>query len=134
MKITIVLTLTILAMEFASQPTTDAQETKMKKLEHTLKTYYLVFLKAGPRRDQDSSTAAHIQAGHLANLNALYEEGKLDIAGPLLDNSDVLGIAVLNVKNEKEAKQLMEKDPAVVAGRLIVEVHPWMSSPGATLR
>jgi len=134
MRIAVSLTLTILVLEFAGQQTTDAQEMKLKKLEDTLKTYYLVFLKTGPKRDQDSGTAARIQAGHLANLNALYKEGKLDIAGPLLDSSDILGIAVLNVKNEKEARQLMEKDPAVVSGRLIVEVHPWMSSPGATLR
>ena len=107
---------------------------KNKVSEPKLKTYYLALLRKGPRRDQDSITAAKIQDAHLANIRRLYNEGKLDLAGPFLDGGDLQGIFVLNVANMEEAKKLADEDPAVKAGRLILEIHPWMSQPGAKLR
>jgi uncharacterized protein YciI len=104
------------------------------KLEDKLKTYHLVLLKKGPHRDQDSAAAARIQAAHLANINRLFKEGKLDIAGPVLDDGDLLGIFVLNVGSREEAERLTKADPAVKAGRLVMEIHPWLSAPGSTLR
>ena len=48
-----------------------------KKVENgEMKTYYLVFLKKGTKRDQDSITSAKIQEGHMAHLNKMYAEGK----------------------------------------------------------
>lgn len=107
---------------------------KEKKLEDKLKTYYIVFLKKGPTRDQDSVTAAKIQEAHLANINKLFNEKKLDIAGPFLDDGDMLGIFILNVASMEEAQRITNTDPAVKAGRLVMEIHPWMSAPGAKLR
>jgi uncharacterized protein YciI len=100
----------------------------------TMKTYYLVLLKKGAHRDQDSATAAGIQAAHLANINRLYKEGKLDLAGPLPDDGDLLGIFVLNVGSREEAERVTAGDPAVKAGRLVMEVHPWLSARGSALR
>lgn len=99
-----------------------------------LKTYYLALLRKGPHRDQDSVSAVKIQEAHLANITRLYKDGKLDLAGPFLDDGDIQGIFVFNVKSMEEAKQLVDSDPAVKAGRLILELHPWMSKPGAKLR
>ena len=99
-----------------------------------LKTYYLALLKAGPHRDQDSTTAANIQEDHLANIRKLGAEGTLDIAGPCLDDGDLKGIFIYNVGTLEQADSLARTDPAVRAGRLIVELHPWMSLPGAKLR
>jgi uncharacterized protein YciI len=109
----------------------DAQS---KKAPEDLKTYYLVFLKKGPNRSQDSVTAAEIQKGHLAHMDKMHAEGKLDIAGPLLDGGEIRGIVILNVRTAEEAKAITEMDPAVKAGRLIAEIHPWMCKPGSVLR
>ena len=98
-----------------------------------MKTYYLVFLLKGPNRSQDSTEAAKIQEAHLAHLTKMSKEGKLVMAGPLLDDQDLRGICIYDVKNLEEAKALAEADPAVKAGRLKVEVHPWMSQRGAKL-
>ena len=98
-----------------------------------MKTYYLVFLLKGPNRSQDSTVSAKIQEAHLAHLTKMYNEGKMAIAGPLLDDQDLRGICVYDVKTLEEAKALAESDPAVKAGRLKVEVHPWMSQRGAKL-
>ena len=99
-----------------------------------MKTYYLVFLKTGPNRSQDSTTAAKIQEGHMAHLNKMAQDGKMCLAGPFLDDTEIRGICVYNVKSMDEAKQLAEEDPAVKSGRLVVEIHPWYSMKGASLK
>ncbi|MEO6167142.1 MAG: YciI family protein [Chitinophagales bacterium] len=99
-----------------------------------MKTYYLVFLKRGTNRTQDSVTSEKIQEGHMAHLNKMAAEGKMDLAGPLMDDGDLRGICVYNAGSLEEAKKLAEDDPAVKAGRLIVEIHPWYSMKGACLK
>jgi len=99
-----------------------------------MKTYYMVFLKKGPHRDQDSVTAAKIQEGHLAYLGGLYKRGKIDLNGPFMEDGDIRGISVYNVASEEEARKLASEDPAVKSGRLMIKVHPWYSMQGASLR
>lgn len=99
-----------------------------------LKTYFLVILKKGPHRDQDSATVSKLQAGHLANIDRLYEAGKIDLAGPFAMDADWRGLFVFNVSSEEEVKELLMTDPAVSSGRLIYEIFPWMSQPGSCLR
>ena len=99
-----------------------------------MKTYYMVFLKKGPKRDQDSITAGKIQSQHLAYLNKMYSQGKMDLAGPSLPDGEIRGFCVYNVESYDMAKKLAESDPAVISGRLTVEVLPWYSQKGAMLR
>ncbi len=106
-----------------------------KKVENgEMKTYYLVFLKKGTKRDQDSITSAKIQEGHMAHLNKMYAEGKMDLAGPMMNDGDLRGICVYNVGSLEEAKKLVESDPAIISGRLVAEILPWFSQKGAVLR
>jgi uncharacterized protein len=102
--------------------------------DYEMKTYYLVFLKKGPHRDQDSVTRAKIQEQHLAHLMKQANAGKMNLAGPLLDDSDILGICIYNVATKEEAELLAKEDPAVKAGRLIVEIHPFYSAKGSVLK
>lgn len=94
-----------------------------------IKQFWFVLLKAGPHRDQDSATMAKIQSGHLANIGRLYEAGSLKVAGPFGDQSLAQGIFIFDVSTESEVKQLLETDPAVKAGRLIFDIHPWYTAP-----
>jgi len=96
--------------------------------DYGMKHYVMAFLKAGPKRDQDSATAAQIQQAHMDNINRLAEEGKLVVAGPFLDKGEMRGIFIFNVTSIEEAKTLTESDPAVQSGRLIMELHPWYGS------
>ena len=96
--------------------------------DYGMKHYVMAFLKAGPKRDQDSASAAQIQQAHMANINRLAEEGKLVVAGPFEDNGELRGIFIFNVTSMEEAKTLTESDPAVQSGRLIMELHPWYGS------
>jgi uncharacterized protein YciI len=96
--------------------------------EYGMKQYVMAFLKAGPNRDQDSVTAADLQRAHMDNINRMAEEGSLVVAGPFMDDTDLKGIYIFNVKTVEEAKKLTESDPAVKAGRLVMELHPWYGS------
>jgi uncharacterized protein len=90
-----------------------------------MQTYYFVFLNAGANRSQTNEEAQKIQNEHLAHLNSLFESGKLKLAGPFLDDSEMRGILILDVKSEEEARELTDKDPAVIAGRLTAVIKPW---------
>lgn len=88
----------------------------------------MAFLKRGPNRSQDSLTAASLQEAHLKNITKMAEEGTLVLAGPFLDDGEIRGIYIFNVSTVEEAKKLTESDPAIKAGRLIMELHPWYGS------
>lgn len=96
--------------------------------DYGMRKYVMAFLKAGPQRDQDSATAAQIQAGHMANITRMAEEGTLVMAGPFLDGGEVKGIYIFAVESIEEARELTATDPAIQAGRLEMELHPWYGS------
>lgn len=96
--------------------------------DYGMRTYVMAFLKAGPNRTQDKEKAAKLQAAHMANIGRLAQEGKLAIAGPFLDNGELRGIYIFNVTSVEEAKKLTETDPAIQAGSLVMELHPWYGS------
>jgi uncharacterized protein YciI len=93
--------------------------------DYGMKTYVMAFLKAGPNRSQDSVEAAKLQRAHLDNITRMAEAGNLLIAGPFLDDGEVRGIYIFNVKTIEEARKLTATDPAIQAGRLEMELHPW---------
>ena len=66
------------------------------KAEEQIRKYWFVMLLKGPNRTQDSATAASIQKEHLANINRLYNEGKIKVAGPFGDRGDWLGIFIFD--------------------------------------
>lgn len=96
--------------------------------DYGMKSYVFAMLKSGPNRSQDSTEAAQIQAGHMANINRLAEEGKLVMAGPFLDGGEYRGIFIFDVATLEEAEELIKTDPAVQSGRLVMELHKWYAS------
>ncbi len=93
-----------------------------------MRKYVMAFLKKGPNRDQDPATAQAIQRGHMDNITRMANEGKLVVAGPFLDGGDIAGIYIFNVETVEEARALTETDPAIQAGRLVMDLHPWYGS------
>lgn len=96
--------------------------------DYGMKQYVMAFLKAGPNRDRDSTEAAELQAAHMANIGRMAEAGKLVLAGPFLDDGELRGIYVFNVKTIEEARELTASDPAIQAGSLVMELKPWYGS------
>ena len=93
-----------------------------------------MLLKRGPKRDQTPEVAKQLQAGHMANMGAYADRGILQIAGPMMDDGDLRGIFILDVPDRAGAEAMCNDDPAVQAGRLVCEIHPWLSQPGAALK
>jgi uncharacterized protein YciI len=120
---------TLLILLTGINSATIAQQSELPQL----KTYYLVLLKTGPTRNQDSLTIQQLQKGHMAHLNKMFTEKKMCLAGPMGVKHDIRGICVYNVESLDEAVRFANEDPAVKAGRLVAEVIPWMSESGNCL-
>ncbi|MCG2617279.1 YciI family protein [Terrimonas sp. NA20] len=95
-----------------------------------MKRYWLVLLKSGNNRSQDSASAAKIQSAHMANINRLAKEGKLIMAGPIGAEADLRGIFIMDAKDSTEIEALVNTDTAVITGRLKMEYYPWWSEKG----
>lgn len=100
----------------------------------TMQKYFIIFLKKGPNRDQTEEEAKKIQADHLAYLGGLYEKGILNLNGPVGDGGEIAGISVYSTSTIEEAVKLAEADPAVKAGRLVVEARPWWLAKGSSVK
>jgi uncharacterized protein YciI len=99
--------------------------------KYEMTTYYVVFLKRGPNSTGEvTPESTRIQKEHMAHLTKMAESGKMLLAGPFVKGGDLRGMCVYLVGSEAEAREAAEADPAVKAGRLVVEVHPWMSAKG----
>ncbi|MDQ1706967.1 MAG: hypothetical protein QOJ88_178 [Pyrinomonadaceae bacterium] len=96
-----------------------------------LTTAYLAFLTRGAKWTPEQTPAtAELQKAHLANIVRLAGLKKLVVAGPFGDNGELRGIFVFKVATLAEARALADTDPAVQAGRLALDIHPWMVPEG----
>jgi uncharacterized protein YciI len=94
--------------------------------------FTLVLLRRPPdapelsERDLDA-----LQARHVAYLRSLREGGAMLVAGPFAGQPDESwrGMCVY-VIDVDEARRLAERDPAVLAGRLAVDVMTWLVPSG----
>ncbi len=96
--------------------------------DYGMKRYVMALLKAGPVTVQDSGQREEIQRKHLRNIKRLAADGTLLVAGPFLDGQSLRGIFLFNVATVEEARTIAETDPAVQAGVLVFELHPWYGS------
>ncbi len=103
---------------------------KKRNAPLTMNTVYLAFLKRGPNRAQPAAEAEEIQKAHIANIQRLAKLGKLVAAGPFGDDGVLRGIFVFRVASLEEAQAFADTDPAVKAGRLVLELHPWQVPEG----
>ena len=108
-------------------------EDVMKKPSSPFKltTAYLALLTRGAKWTPEKTPATEeLQKEHMANIIRLAEMKKLVVAGPFGDNGQLRGIFVFKVASIDEARALTETDPAVKAGRLAIDIHPWLVPEG----
>jgi len=130
MKYFIILLGCLLVVQFSSFAQNKSKAAKANaKLENTIKQYWFVMLVKGENRTHDSATAAKIQAGHMASINKLYYAGKLKVAGPFGDDGNWRGIFIFDCATKEEVEKLLNTDPAIAAGRLAYQIHPWYTAP-----
>ena len=116
----------ILVLSLATAPATARAQEKPKQPESKMVEFHMALLKRGPKFSA-SGMSKEVQQAHIANAMSLLESGKAIIAGPLGDDGDIVGIYILRSKSAEEAKAWAESDPAVKAGDLVAEMHPWWS-------
>ena len=108
-------------------------EEVMKKAASPMKmtTAYIGFLSRGAKwTPEKTPKTEELQKAHIANINRLAETKKLVVAGPFGDNGQLRGIFVFKVGSLEEAKELAATDPSVQAGRLSIDMHPWLVPEG----
>lgn len=92
-------------------------------------TYYVGFLYRGPKWTPEvTPESSRLQDAHMANIRRMGAEGKLLVAGPFADDGPLRGMYVFKVATKEEAEALVQSDPAVQAGRLRFELHPWFAA------
>ena len=93
--------------------------------------YIFGLLVRGPKWTKEQTAETNkIQEGHLANINRLAEAGKLVLAGPFYGDGDRRGVFIFKVDSPAEAQALTDTDPALIAGRLKIELHRWSVPKG----
>jgi uncharacterized protein len=96
-----------------------------------MEQYYFGLLNRGPRWTAEVTDATKkIQEGHMANIQRMADVGALMAAGPIEDDGSLRGIFIFRVKTADEARALAAGDPAIQAGRLTLELHPWLGPSG----
>ena len=108
-------------------------EEVMKKAASPMKMTkaYIGFLSRGAKwTPEKTPQTEELQKAHMANIHKLADTKKLVVAGPFGDNGQLRGIFVFRVASLEEAKELAASDPAVQAGRLSIDMHPWLVPEG----
>lgn len=118
----------LLAFAFARHLCQAQIDLKKNPMEQ-IRQYWFVMLTAGDNRAQDSATAAKLQEGHLKNINRLYNEGKVKVAGPFGEKGDWLGFFIFDCPTREEVDSLLKTNPAVNAGRLKYTIRSWYTAP-----
>ena len=98
---------------------------------YEMTTYVMGLLRKGPKwTPEENANTRGIQEGHMANIRKMAATGKLIVAGPFSDNGDLRGVFIFKLKSVDQARAMVDADPAVKAGRLVVELHPWFAAVG----
>jgi uncharacterized protein YciI len=100
---------------------------------YVMKRYVFMLLNEGPKRDQDSVTAAKIQEGHMNHINKMAKTGKLAMAGPFEKGGKHRGILIFDVDSISQAIRMESTDPAVISGRLEMQAIYWWAAKGSKL-
>jgi len=98
-----------------------------------LDAYELVLLRRPENATPyDDAELERIQQEHLAYLARLRESEHIVTNGPVTDQPDesLRGLAFYRTGSIEEARRIAEDDPAVLAGRLTVDIMTWYCPPG----
>lgn len=102
--------------------------TELEADDYGMKQYVMAFLKKGPNQNQSPEEVQRLQLAHMETIGKLAEQRLLIVSGPFMDDTELRGVYIFDVKTMEEAEELTKTDPAIKAGRLAFEFHPWYGS------
>lgn len=94
--------------------------------EFQMKPYFMVFLKAGATRGQDSITVAKIQQGHLNNIERLMNEKKWFLQGRFLTKERTKGYSSLMLIQKKKSDSFWKQILLLKQAGLLMKFIPGM--------
>ena len=128
MKTTLILTLAMLLCGTVVIAQEHKQAEAPKTPESKLMQFQMALMKRGPKWSPDPSRErAEMRQRHVAHLRSMLEANKLMIAGGIRDDNELIEVQIFRTKSVEEATAWLKEDPAVVAGYLVPELHPWWS-------
>lgn len=92
--------------------------------------YTAVILKKGP--EYHMPQAGPVIWEHGRRNFQLRAEGILPLACPINDGTDMAGIGIFTTPPER-TREILEGDPAILAGVLVYDIHPVIGFPGSVL-
>jgi len=96
--------------------------------QHKLVQFQMAIMKKGPKWATTSAEdRGRILQQHIVSVLAMLDSGKMVISGPFADDTDLAGIFILRAASTAEARTWVDADPAVKAGLMVPEMHPWWS-------
>ncbi|MBS1809476.1 MAG: hypothetical protein JST84_15055 [Acidobacteria bacterium] len=117
------------------QQNQSASQAQGKPPQFEIEKYQFGILKRGPNWTAESTPeTTKIQEGHMANINRMAKLGKLVAAGPIAGNGELRGIFIFKAVSLAEANALAAEDPAIKAGRLVLETMEWSGQKGIGLK
>jgi len=118
-SLTSLLCISAIARSLAAQTPEPAAEPKQ----------FIYVLHLVPRLYDDKAWTAEDKAAvdrHLANFKAAVQSGQLILAGRTRESGDkTFGVAIFEAADEAAAQKFMQADPAIAAGVMTAELHPF---------
>jgi uncharacterized protein len=104
-----------------SLPAQEAKPLKPKQFIYVLRLVPRLHSDAAWTKDDEMALSRHF-----ARFKHAIDTGELILAGRTTEPGDkTFGIAIFEATDEKAARSFMESDPAVVAGLMTAELHPF---------
>ncbi|MCI4352347.1 MAG: YciI family protein [Thermoplasmata archaeon] len=111
-------------------PSDPTPPTETEKLPATTR-YVLGLLRRAPNRPAVSEEEAErIQEGHLAHIRRLEKAGKIIVSGPFEGDGDLRGVLIFSASSFDDVRGLTESDPALMNGRLVLNLYTWVAPAG----
>jgi uncharacterized protein YciI len=109
---------------FATAQLSFAEDSKSEKAKQ-----FIYVLRLVPRLFDDKAWTAEDNAAlgrHFNRFKEATQSGQLILAGRTREPGDkTFGIAIFEATDEASARKFMEEDPALVAGLMTAELHPF---------
>ncbi len=99
-------------------------------LRDSMVSYSFVLLNRGPNWTANATPGVRrVLKSHAKHVSRLRAKGSLIAIGAIEGTGSLRGILVFDA-DTAATRRLVEKDPAVKAGRFVAEIHPWWTAYG----
>jgi uncharacterized protein YciI len=115
----------VLLLAGAAVAQTPSQAPPPPNIPKNMKQYFLCLLTKGDKWTPVQLTDPAMQ-DHLVFVREQIESGRFVVAGPVLDQGRIGGMAIINASSLEDATKIVNGDKMVQSGRLTAEIHPVM--------